>query len=407
MFLSLKRLHTESTAHTHSLLSHFFLPVLLALVSLFGTTLVYSQSNLPEASSNQIFFSPDVIEKVLRHGPWPPSPIIDPSNRVSGIPMAIELGQLLFNSEAIAANDGKSCAACHQPERAFSDGLARAIGHTQLDRNTLSLFNLPFQRWFGWSGKHDNLWSQSLAPLLLDEEMGLPVGGATAIAQMPIFIERYKHLFGDPESQSDQENLVNLGKAMAAYQETLITGITSFDRFREALEVGNEKEIAYYPTSAKRGLALFVGRGNCHFCHSGPLFSNGEFHDAGVPFFIEQTRVDEGRHAGITALLKSPYTLVGRFNDDPKRSTAWRTERLVRRHDDFGIFRVPGLRGVSRTAPYMHNGSLETLEDVVRHYSEIDLERMHADGEAILKPLKLNEAEISDLVAFLESLSDD
>lgn len=376
------------------------------LILLINTNLAYSQSDLYDPNSIEFSYSTDVVEQILTHGPWPPPSIIDPSNRVSGDQKAIELGQALFNSDSLAAKGGKSCAACHQPTRAFTDGLPRAEGHSQLDRNTQSLFNLSQQRWFGWGGRHDNLWSQSLAPLLLDEEMGVRAGGATAIAQLPAFIERYTQLFGDPELFNEQENLVNLGKAMAAYQETLQTGITSFDRFREALAAGDQKELAAYPAAAKRGLALFVGRGNCHFCHSGPLFSNGEFHDAGVPYFIEKKRVDKGRYGGINALLASPYTLTGRFNDDPKRSTAWRTERLVRRHDDFGIFRVPSLRGAVHTAPYMHNGSLETLQNVVRHYSEIDLERIHADGEAILAPLNLSDSQINDLVKFLETLSD-
>lgn len=348
----------------------------------------------------------ELLERVLRHGPWSPQPIPDPSNRVSGNPIAIRLGEALFNSEDIAARGGKSCSGCHIPARAFTDGLARAKGHATLDRNTPSLFNLTKQRWYGWDGRHDNLWSQSLTPLLLEKEMGMPEAGATGIARRLEFVASYTRLFGEPDSLSEQNNLVNLGKALAAYQETLITGITSFDRFRDALASNDINALSQYPASAQRGLALFVGRGNCHFCHSGAFFSNGEFHDAGVPYFIEPTRVDEGRHGGIDALLSSPYTLPGRFNDDRSRSGAWKTEFLVRRHDNFGMFRVPSLRGATHSSPYMHNGSLDTLEDVVRHYSDIDLDRIHADGEALLLPLKLEDHEVDDLVTFLETLSD-
>ncbi|MET0346093.1 MAG: cytochrome-c peroxidase, partial [Casimicrobiaceae bacterium] len=153
--------------------------------------------------------------------------------------------------------------------------------------------------------------------------------------------------------------------------------------------------------------AIFVGKGRCEVCHTGPRFTNGEFHDVGVPFFVERTRVDSGRHDGIKRLRASPYSLLGRWSDDPTRGTATSTRHVSLDHRNFGEFRVPSLRGVARTAPYMHDGSLATLRDVVKHYSELDENRLHADGEAILRPLRLTDAEIADLVAFLESLSPD
>jgi cytochrome c peroxidase len=114
--------------------------------------------------------------------------------------------------------------------------------------------------------------------------------------------------------------------------------------------------------------------------------------------------VDAGRQAGIKKLKESPFNLLGRHNDDAAQTTATGTRHVELQHRNFGEFRVPGLRNVALTAPYMHNGSLATLRDVVRHYSELNEERLHADGERILRPLRLSEQEISDLVAFLESL---
>jgi cytochrome c peroxidase len=160
-----------------------------------------------------------------------------------------------------------------------------------------------------------------------------------------------------------------------------------------------------YPAAARRGLAIFVGKGRCDICHTGPRFTNGEFHDVGVPFFVERTRVDSGRHDGIKRLRASRYNLLGRWSDDPSHGTATSTRHVTLEHRNFGEFRVPSLRNVARTAPYMHDGSLATLRDVVKHYSDLDLNRLHADGEAILRPLRLTDAEIDDLVAFLESLS--
>ena len=161
-----------------------------------------------------------------------------------------------------------------------------------------------------------------------------------------------------------------------------------------------------YPAAAGRGLRLFVGRGNCTFCHFGPAFTNGEFADAGVPHFVGPDRVDPGRHGGIRKLRRSPYTLLGRFNDDAQRSTAAKPRYVDLRQSNFGEFRVPGLRNVALTAPYMHAGSLETLADVAHHYSTIDEERLHAGGERILRRLDLSAREQADLVAFLETLTE-
>ena len=124
-----------------------------------------------------------------------------------------------------------------------------------------------------------------------------------------------------------------------------------------------------------------------------------------MPYFIAPGRVDAGRHAGIRQVLADPRNLLSRWNDDPARADATSTRHVEATQRNFGEFRVPSLRNVARTAPYMHNGSLATLRDVVRHYSELNEERLHADGERILKPLKLTAAESMDLVAFLESLS--
>ena len=156
--------------------------------------------------------------------------------------------------------------------------------------------------------------------------------------------------------------------------------------------------------SAQRGLAIFVGSGNCTACHGGPLFTNGEFHDVGIPFFAEPGRVDPGRHGGIARLKTSPYNLLGTYNDDTLRGTATSTRYVALDHRNYGEFKVPSLRGVARTAPYMHDGSLATLREVVRHYSNIDLDRLHADGEQILKPLGLDKYDVDALVAFLETI---
>ena len=122
---------------------------------------------------------------------------------------------------------------------------------------------------------------------------------------------------------------------------------------------------------------------------------------------VERTRVDSGRYDGIRRLQASPYNLLGAFNDDPARSTATSTRHVSLAHRNYGEFRVPSLRNVARTAPYMHDGSLATLRHVIRHYSDLDEDRLHADGESILRPLRLSDVDIDDLVAFLETLTSD
>jgi cytochrome c peroxidase len=213
----------------------------------------------------------------------------------------------------------------------------------------------------------------------------------------------YRRTFGAPGD--DEDVMVNLAKALAAFQETVVTGRTPFDDFRDALLRNDSKAMVRYPEAAQRGLRIFVGRGNCAVCHFGPMFTNGEFADVGIPFFAAPGRVDSGRHAGIRVVKESHFNLLGRYNDDATRANAVATQHLTLEHRHWGEFKVPGLRNVARTAPYMHAGSLATLGDVVRHYSELNEDRLHADGERILKPLKLNDEESADLRAFLESLS--
>jgi len=364
---------------------------------------------LPAAAGTQPLASPlsnDDIPRILAHGPWPPPPVRDPSNRVSAQPAAINFGATLFHDPRLSRDGTLSCASCHQPARGFSDGLPRAQGLQQGTRNTLGLANIGAQRWYGWDGANDNLWAQSLRPLLDAREMGgdLPLLAHTLRSQ-PELRDAYRKAFGQTPGDDDERIAVDAAKALAAYQETLVTPRTPFDDFRDAVARGDRAAAAAYPAAAQRGLALFLGRGRCYVCHGGPSFSNGEFSDIGRPFFIAKGQVDPGRHGGIQALQRSRYNLLGPFNDDAARSTATSTRHVLLEHRHYGEFKVPGLRNLARTAPYMHDGSLATLREVLRHYSELDENRLHADGEAILVPLRLTLAETDDLLAFLHSLN--
>jgi cytochrome c peroxidase len=349
-------------------------------------------------------FTPDEVARILLHGPWPPAPALDASNRVDGQPAAVALGRALFFDPGLSADGRLSCASCHLPAAAFQDGRALATGRAPGIRNTPGLLDAASRRWFGWDGAHDALWSASLAPLLAAGEMGGRIDALAArVRDDPQRLRAYRTVFGAPAS--DEAVVVDLAKALAAYQATLVSPRTPFDAFRDALARGDPRAVAQYPADAQRGLRIFIGKGNCAVCHNGPAFSNGEFADIGVPFFAAGG-VDSGRYGGLQRLLASRYNRLGPFSDAPATHTsATGTRHVVLEHRHFGEFKVPGLRQLTATAPYMHNGSLPTLEAVVQHYSALDEERLHADGERILRRLDLTAEEAADLAAFLRSLS--
>lgn len=379
-------------------LSTRFAPLAIALGNSIG---------LAHAADAPVQFTEQEVARIVAHGPWPPSATRDPSNRVSGEPYAIDLGRRLFFDPRFSPNGYVACVACHQPDRAFTDTLPRAHALASVDRNAQSLANLRLQRWYGWGGTSDSLWMQTIRPILDPRELG---SSAAVVAHGMRTGDgmacRYQLAFKRPVPADDELVLVDVAKALAAFEETLTTGRTPFDEFRDALAHDDRSAQARYPEAAKRGLRLFIGRGNCFFCHSGPNFSNGEFHDSGVPFFIRPGVVDAGRYEGILNVRASPFNLLGQYNDDKSRATAQATRYVQLEHRNWGEFRTPSLRNVAVTAPYMHDGRFPTLRDVVRHYSELDEERLHADGERILRRLNLEPNEINDLLAFLETLTD-
>ena len=344
-------------------------------------------------------------------GPWPPPRTLanDASNRWQDRPAVVSYGRRLFFDSGLSADGLRSCASCHDPSRAFQDGRAVAEGRAAGPRNTPSLLDVADRRWFGWDGAHDSLWSASLAPLLDAREMAMSIEAlAAAVRNDPQRLAAHRAAFGAALPSDDRALVVQLAKALAAYQAILRSPRVAFDRFRDALVRGDRRAAVRYPIAAQRGLRLFIGRGRCSVCHAGPAFTNDEFADIGIPFFVAGGGADAGRHGGLTRLLTSPLTRLGEFSDaradaDP-RAVLTRHLKIEPRH--FGEFRVPGLRQLTRTAPYMHNGSLATLEEVVRHYDRLDEERLHADGERILRRLNLSEQEAADLVAFLRTLSE-
>lgn len=344
---------------------------------------------------------------VLGHGPWPKPVSADGSNRFARNPAAIHLGKALFFDSRLSPDGAFSCASCHKPSRGFSDGLPIGLGRLPLERNTLSVVGLAGTHWFGWDGANDNLWAQSIRPILASYELASSAGHLRSVLEADPKLQcGFVAAFGDtPESVEDRRLLVLVGKALAAYQAGLRIGRSPFDEFRDALARNDSVAMENYPRAARRGLKLFVGHGRCSLCHVGPRFTSGEFENIGLPHFVGAGKVDSGRFGGIEQLRRSPVNLLGEFNDDKVKAPGIRT-RHVRLHPrTYGQFRVPGLRNVAGTAPYMHAGTHATLQDVVAHYNHIDIGRLHAHGERLLRPLNLRERDVDALVAFLKSLT--
>jgi cytochrome c peroxidase len=293
----------------------------------------------------------------------------------------------------------KACVTCHVPERNWTDNLPRGIGMAQLDRNTPTLMNLRGQRWYGWygwDGAADSLWSQSLRPILDARELAAtPRHVANLLRNDEELSCRYRKVFGAPPSPTDDETVfVSVGKVLAAFQERLVSGRTPFDQFRDALARGESLSAQTYSTPAQRGLQIFIGKGGCSGCHSGANFTRGEFFKTGLSRVKPLGKPDPGRPEGIRRLRESRFNLLGSYSDDSSRVAD--AQRIALASGSDGEFKVPTLRNLMLTAPYGHDGDVDTIAEVVRRHAR--------DGQSAGSP-SLTPREQTDLVVFLESLS--
>jgi cytochrome c peroxidase len=358
----------------------------------------------PAAASAML--SADETRAVLALGPWPPVMPRDPGNRVSGNAKAIELGRQLFRDPRMSPVGYIACVTCHQPDRAFTDIKARAHGLADLPRNTPALINLGAQRWYGWGGASDSLWMASIKPILDAREFDGNLALVTRLfTRDPELAHCYRRVFGVSPLVQPQRTVVNVGKALAAYVETLATARTPFDDYRDALARGDHAQAQAYPAPARRGLQLFVGRAGCVSCHGGPNFSDGDFHAGVAPAddtsaAVARSLSDSGRLGDARYLLASRFNLQGAYNDDPARTNTVATRQLALQPRLNGRFRTPSLRNVAVTAPYFHNGQTEDLRDALQHPQRL---ASPADG-AVAAPLA--GPDVDDLAAFLATLTD-
>ena len=348
----------------------------------------------------------ETLRRARQHSPLPPLPP-SPTNRWADDDGAAVLGQFLFFDKRMSADGSVSCSTCHDPELSFADGKQLAVGMSIGRRHSPSLWNVAYNRWFFWDGRADTLWTQALAPLESELEHGTSRAQIAGIFRTDDRLSQaYQEVFEVPVELETAEDLTrvfaNVGKALAAYERKLISRSSRFDRFITALDNPSNSRNDHLAEAELRGLELFVGKANCRLCHAGSLFSDREFHDTRVPLLNEGQAPDSGRYGGISALQSSEFRGGGGFSDDP----ASRLPQPVLRGETWGEFKTPTLRNVAASPPYMHQGQLATLRDVVHFYSTLKNARPpHDHGETTMVPLELSELEIDDLVAFLGALT--
>lgn len=282
-----------------------------------------------------------------------PHPIDNPPNVEK-----IALGRKLFFDTSLSKTSDISCATCHDPNFGFEDGKSRSIGVTgqDLGRHTPTLINLAWSESYFWDGRAADLEEQAIAPIMSKTEMGMtPQALIERLSKDEDYQSDFQQVFGE-----EGLSLKTLAMALAAFERTLVSKNAPFD----AWVAGNEKAIS---ASAKRGFELFTGKARCSLCHSGWNFTDDGFHDIGLK------SLDEGRFE----VLSFP----------------------TMHH----AFKTPGLRNIRERAPYMHDGSLATLDAVIRHYDNGFQQRDSLSD--LMQPLGLSANERADLIVFLNSLS--
>lgn len=280
-------------------------------------------------------------------------------------PEKIELGRMLYFDKRMSSDKTISCATCHDPHLGFTDQQPTSEGFNQLTgtRNAPTVINSSFNLFQFWDGRAPSLEEQAKGPIENPVEMAHTLSGAVQrIGQIEGYKKYFKAVYG-----TDEVTIDRIVKAIATFERTVLSGNSAWDKY-----VYNKDESAL-SESAKRGLNLFEGKANCTQCHVGFNLTDGIFHNIGV---------------GMNA--KDPD--LGRF-------------KITGEEKDKGAFKTPILRDLQKTAPYMHDGSEKTLEEVVEFYDKGGEPNPWLDPK--MKPLNLTKEEKADIVAFLKSLEGD
>ncbi|TCK19013.1 cytochrome c peroxidase [Thiogranum longum] len=359
----------------------------------------------------------------------------DPGNTVAGNPVAARFGHQLFFDERFSGNGEVACATCHIPSKYFTDGLPVAVGMGVGGRNVPTVVGTAYHPFLFWDGHVDSQWAQALGPMESPvEHGGSRLQYAHLIAADDSYRHQYEVLFGKFPDLSDQNRFPaqgapvsnpsdpaiakawkgmsevdkktigqiysNLGKVIAAYERLLLPAAARFDHYAEALQHNNSAGLKLLSPDEVEGLRLFIGEARCIECHNGPLFSNDGFHNIGSP--VEKGKpYDWGRSIGVQKVLRSEFNCLGEYSDaQPEDCSELRFIKRV--GDDLaGSFKVPGLRNVTQTAPYMHNGQLADLDAVMDHYNKAPVPPF---GHSMLVKLDLAPRQLKQLTAFLHTL---
>ena len=410
----------------------------LALLALLLTSACNKPNEL-EPSSTTILgteFTPDQVSEILSLSPLPQVPSKF-QNKFADHEGAALFGQHLFFETRFSKNNQISCATCHDPKIDFTDGQAVSTGLEAVTRNSPTLINLAHNRWFYWDGRKDSLWSQSLEPIENSKEMGgSRIQSYHLIAKDQGLRKLYEDVFGplpsldsktppaqghpnkqnpnDPDhlawtslNEADQLTVntvfANLGKSIAAYERRLVSKNSPFDRFVTELRNNDTPQESAISASAVRGLKLFIDRGQCTFCHSGPNFTDLEFHNIGLD--RGGNGLDTGRYDAVKKIKRDPFNGLGSFSDERAIEANKPLFFLAQKPNNLGEFKTPTLRNIANTSPYMHDGRFANLRDLIRFYSELDQTPALGHREETLQPLGLSEDEINDLISFLETLT--
>ena len=313
-------------------------------------------------SSPQNWPAPNVEKGVYwkELGILPGTPIANMEDSLQAI---INLGKTLFFDTRLSSSNKISCASCHEPQKQWADARVKSIGHNDLEnkRNSPTILNVWFYNKLFWDGRSHSLADQAFSPINSESEMA---------SEMPDLMRKLRRIKGytalfENAFNGEGINPETVTMALEIFQKTVVSKKAAFDYFLE----GDKNALS---DGALRGLHLFRTKANCMNCHNGNLFSDNDFQNNGTSFLIEN-RKDEGRYE-FTKVVSDRYK-----------------------------FKTPILRDVFYTAPYFHNGSVKTLEEVVQAYN---LGMPQAELKSnFIKPLQLSEAEIKDIISFLQSIS--
>ena len=415
--------------------------VVLTVMLLFTCSMLL---NTKSWATENLTFSDEEMQIIAMLAGRNLQPVRDETNSISGNTDAIAVGKTLFFNKRLSGDNQYSCASCHNPEKSWTDGKdINNLRGTPLKRNTPSLWNLAWSRWYFWDGRADTLWLQALGPIeshieqdgsrikvarLMQEDTDLRLAYERLFGKFPASLDLKKlPMSGKPvpenpehpdqqawntltpeQQQAVNHVFANTGKLIAAFEETIISNNSQFDHFTVGLQENDEEMQQALSLAAQRGLKLFIGKAKCYLCHSGPNLSDSEFHGVMTASSLDKkSSDDQGRYAVIPELLNNEFNSKGPYSDAPAGKPG-KLEYVYRSIELRDKFKTPILRNIAQTAPYMHTGEVAELKTVIKgcNLSAIKLgTKKHVEVSLLAK--ELNEVERKDLEEFLNALTDE